>query len=151
MGCWSERRALAAADNEDFDPCLVFDINEYLISNWPTLTLKQRQAVWYSCQNDEEFDWEDIENQVDEWVEDLAEQSEGWILPEVEETEEETDEDDEDNEFYNLMLAYVANYAEIDFDEAAEDPKILEYVDELCDLLDDHIEDFILTLEEKAA
>ena len=68
MATQAERRALFYEEDPDFNPCLVFDINEYLIEYYPTMTLKQRRAVWSSCQNDPEFDYEPFENQVDEWV-----------------------------------------------------------------------------------
>ncbi len=88
MGRWSERRALSAEDSE-LDTTVFFDINEYLISYWTTLTLKQRQAVWYSCQNDDEFDWSSIEEQIDDWVEALAQGNPDWILPEEDDAPEE--------------------------------------------------------------
>ena len=69
MATQAERRALFYEEDPDFNPCLVFDINEYLIECYPTMSLKQRKSVWASCQNDPEFDYEPFENQVDEWIE----------------------------------------------------------------------------------
>ena len=81
MATQAERRALFYEEDPDFNPCLVFDINEYLIEYYPTMTLKQRRAVWSSCQNDPEFDYEPFENQVDEWVD--------YLFGDEEEVEEE--------------------------------------------------------------
>ena len=82
MATQTERRALFYEEDPDFNPCLVFDINEYLIECYPTMSLKQRKSVWSSCQSDPEFDYEPIEDQVDGWVEYLFGSDE-------EETEEE--------------------------------------------------------------
>lgn len=68
----AERRALFYEDQSDFDPFLGVDVNEYLIEEWPKLTLKQRKAVWHLCQNDEDFDWEPIYEQIDQAVLALA-------------------------------------------------------------------------------
>ena len=83
MATPAERRALFFDEDPDYDPCLIFDINEYLIENFPMLTAKQRKAVWTSCQNDEDFDFTDLEDQVDECVEDLFD-----IVLETEEEDE---------------------------------------------------------------
>ena len=68
MGRASERRALFYESDPDFNPLLVVDVNEYLIENFPQLTLKQRKAVWTRCQLDEEFDYEPIYDQIDDWI-----------------------------------------------------------------------------------
>ena len=58
MATPAERRALLLAEDPDFNPLLIVDVNEYLIENFPQLNLKQRRAVWTKCQYDEEFDYE---------------------------------------------------------------------------------------------
>ena len=71
MATPAERRALFYSEDPDYDPCIIYDINAYLIENFKMLTLKQRRAVWTNVQNDEEFDWEPIQEQIDDWVEEL--------------------------------------------------------------------------------
>ena len=90
----SERRALYYEGNEEFDPSISVDVNEYLIEHWPTLTLKNRTSVWTLCQNDEDFDFDSIYEQIDDWVYTLAEEDPNVDLGE----EDEGDEDDEDEE-----------------------------------------------------
>ena len=126
MGRWSERRALSAEDSE-VDTTMYIDINEYLISNWTTLTLKQRQAVWHSCQTDDEFDWSAVEEQIDDWVEALAEGNPDWILP------EEDDDDDEDD------IELTEEELEEELEEMVEDLKasLSEYVSIFWDLDDE--------------
>ena len=68
MGRVSERRALYYENDPDYDPFVGVDINEYLIEWYPTLSLKQRKAVWSSCQADVDFDFEAIHEQIDAWV-----------------------------------------------------------------------------------
>jgi hypothetical protein len=68
MGRFSERRALYYEDDETFNPVLSVDVNEYLIQNYEAITLKQRRAIWSLCQNDEDFDYSSIEDQIDQWV-----------------------------------------------------------------------------------
>ena len=105
MGAKSERRSLYYEDNEEFDPTIIVDVNEYLIEEWPTLTLKNRTSVWSLCQNDEDFDFDSIYEQIDEWVFTLAEQD-----PDVNLGEDDTSgvgfkdedlDDDEDDEDYD--------------------------------------------------
>lgn len=40
MSAASERRALLLEANDDYDPFLTVDVNEYLIEHYPTLTAK---------------------------------------------------------------------------------------------------------------
>ena len=68
MATPAERRALLLAEDPDFNPLLIVDVNEYLIENFPQLNLKQRRAVWTKCQYDEEFDYEPIHDQIDQWI-----------------------------------------------------------------------------------
>ena len=98
MGAKSERRSLYYESDDGFDPSLSVDVNEYLIENWPTLTLKQRTSVWSLCQNDEDFDYDSIHNQIDDWVYQLAEDDPEVNLGEDDESDEESDDSDLDEE-----------------------------------------------------
>ena len=73
MATAAERRALFYSEDPDHDPFIGVDVNEYLIDEWPQLTLKQRRAVWSSCQRDADFDFEAIYEQIDDAVVLLAE------------------------------------------------------------------------------
>ena len=88
----SERRALYYEEQSDFDPFIGLDVNEYLIEDWPKLTLKQRKAVWSACQKNEDFDWSSIYEQIDDAVFDLAERDKTIDLSDVEIIEEEPEE-----------------------------------------------------------
>ena len=87
-----ERRALFYEDQSDFDPFLGVDVNEYLIEDWPKLTLKQRKAVWSRCQTDDDFDWDSIYEQIDSTVLTLAETDKSIDLSDVEIIEEDSEE-----------------------------------------------------------
>jgi len=92
MATQSERRALFYEDQSDYDPFVGIDANEYLIEDWPMLTLKQRKAVISICQYDEDFDWTLINEQIDQAVITLAETDKTIDLSNVE-WEEESEED----------------------------------------------------------
>ena len=100
----TERRALYYENDDSHDPMISVDINEYLIEEWPKLTLAQRKAVWTLCQNDEEFDFDPIYEQIDTMVVQLAETDKTIDLSDVElfddedEYEDEYEEDDEKDE-----------------------------------------------------
>ena len=63
-----DRRKLFYENDSDYDPNLVLNVNEFLIKEWPQLSAKARKSVWITCQNDSEWDWSDIEGQIDEHV-----------------------------------------------------------------------------------
>jgi hypothetical protein len=88
----AERRALFYEEQSDFDPFIGVDVNEYLIENWPKLTLKQRKAVWSHCQLDEDFDWEPVWEQVDSTILLIAENDPTIDLSDVEIIEIEDEE-----------------------------------------------------------
>ena len=69
MGRKEERRALYYQSDPTYDPFVGIDVNEYLIENFPTLTLKQRKAVWSLCQSDGDFNFDPIYEEIDAWVE----------------------------------------------------------------------------------
>jgi len=88
MATQAERRALFYQDQSDYDPFVGVDANEYLIEDWPMLTLKQRKAVISSCQYDDEFDWSPVYGQIDQAVLFLAETDKTIDLSNVEFIEE---------------------------------------------------------------
>ena len=96
----TERRALYYENDDSHDPMISVDINEYLIEEWPKLTLAQRKAVWTLCQNDEEFDFDPIYEQIDTMVVQLAETDKTIDLYDVElfDDEDEYEEEYEDDE-----------------------------------------------------
>jgi predicted nucleic acid-binding Zn-ribbon protein len=142
MGAASERRALLLEADDSYDPFLTIDVNEYLINEFPTLTAKQRQSVWHLCQNDEDFDYDAIHDQVDDWVFEYAESNPDVVLdnsshteeePEEEEEEEDDDDDDTDQDedsFDSLVFVDVQEYLHDNFDgfEADEIPYVTELV-----------------------
>jgi len=69
MGRKDERRSLYYEDDPDYDPFVGVNVNEYLIETYPTMTLKQRRAVWTLCQSDGEFDFDPVYEEIDAWVE----------------------------------------------------------------------------------
>ena len=91
MATQAERRALFYEDQSDYDPFVGVDANEYLIEDWPMLTLKQRKSVISSCQYDDEFDWSPVYEQIDQAVLLLAETDKTIDLSNVE-WEEESEE-----------------------------------------------------------
>lgn len=133
MGAASERRALLLEADDNYDPFLTIDINEYLIEHFTTLTAKQRQSVWSLCQNDEDFDYDSIHDQIDDWVYQFAEDNPDVILDEddddddsisddSDEIDDEDEDDDDDDESYLSMdlESYLQdNYDEIDDEEMA--------------------------------
>ena len=99
----TERRALYYENDDSHDPMISVDINEYLIEEWPKLTLAQRKAVWTLCQNDEEFDFDPIYEQIDTMVVQLAETDKTIDLSDVEiiddDEEDEYEDEYEDDEY----------------------------------------------------
>lgn len=121
MGAKSERRTLYYESDDEFDPTICVDINEYLIENWPTLTLKQRTSVWTLCQDDEDFDYESIHDQIDDWVIQLADGDPNVDLGEddldeddadVDEVDEDEDEDEDDSLDGYLIVDAVGHFAD---------------------------------------
>ena len=118
----ANRRQLVQEDIENFDCCLTFDVNEYCIENWPTLTFKNRQAVWASLQSQEDFDWSSIITQIDDFIVVKASTSSRFVIPD---TESETDEIDDQytDELKDALSNYVLEYWD-DMDQ--EDDEVLE-------------------------
>lgn len=114
MGAKAERRSLYYESIEGFDPTLSIDVNEYLIEYWPKLNLKQRTSVWSLCQNDEEFDYGSIHDQIDDWVYQLAEDDPQVNLGEDDESDEESDDDlneeEDDESLDGYLIVDVVSY-----------------------------------------
>ena len=64
----SERRALYYEDDPDYDPFVGVDVNEYLIEEYPHMTLKQRRAVWRLAQEDGDFNFDAVYEEIEAWV-----------------------------------------------------------------------------------
>ena len=67
MGAYT-RRQLTNEDNDQYDPYLSFNVDEYLITHWPGLTSTERKGIWVTLQNSDDFDFSDVEFQIDEQV-----------------------------------------------------------------------------------
>ena len=123
MGAASERRALLLEADDTYNPYLTIDINEYLIDEFPTLTAKHRQSVWHLCQNDEDFDYDSIHDQIDDWVYEYAESNPDVVLDEPEDDDSElAEESDEEIETY--LSIDVETYLQDNYDEIDEDELI---------------------------
>ena len=130
MGAAAERRALLLEADDSYDPFLTIDVNEYLIKEFPTLTAKHRQSVWHLCQNDEDFDYDSIHDQVDDWVFEYAESNPDVVLDTSSYTEEEDDNDDQDEDnLESLIFVDVEEYLQENFDGFEEEE--ISYVTEL--------------------
>ena len=68
-----DRRALYHQFDETYDPFVGINANEYLIENYPSMSLRYRRAVWSTIQSDPDFDWEPLWDLIDNVVEQLAE------------------------------------------------------------------------------
>jgi hypothetical protein len=122
MGAASERRALRLEADDSHNPYLAVDVNEYLIEDFSTLTIKQRTSVVHLCQNDEDFDYSSIYEQIDDKVYEYAETNSEVVLEELSDIDE--DEYEEDDSFESLVYVDVQqhlqdNYEEMDDDELA--------------------------------
>lgn len=129
MSAASERRALLFEANDAYDPLLKVDVNEYLIENFPTLTAKHRQSVWHLCQNDEDFDYDSIHDQIDDWVFQFADDNPDVILEDEsiadetskDESEISADDDDDDDEIESIVYVDVEEYLQDNYDEIDEE------------------------------
>ena len=119
MGNAAQRRQLVQNDIEDFDCCLTFDVNEYCIEEWPTLTLKNRQSVWSSLQNDEDFNWDQVIEQIDAFIMKEAKTNPRFVL---DDTENETNEGDDEttDELKDALYNYVFDHWD-DMDQEEDD------------------------------
>ena len=138
----ANRRQLVQEDIEGFDCCLTFDVNEYCIENWPTLTFKNRQAVWASLQNDDDFDWSSVEDQIDGFVEEEAERNPKFVIDTtVEQTDEEDEEDDEvTDSLKDALSAYLLEFWE---DMSEEEDDVMEdLLEHLVTTIDEAVDEY---------
>lgn len=152
MGAASERRALLMEADDDYNPFLTIDINEYLIEEWPTLTAKHRQSVWHLCQTDDDFDYDSIHDQIDDKVYIYAESNPNVVLPtddesEVEDSEEETEEDSDDESdetIFDMMFSYLEDsWPDLTEDQMESISNFLvDKQEELSDFLDAFVYDY---------
>ena len=95
-----DRRALFLEYDENYDPFVGIDANEYLIENYPYMSLRFRRAVWSTLQTTD-IDWEPIWDIIDATVEEISEsfpEKESEPIPyENDEDLEEDDEYEDDN------------------------------------------------------
>jgi hypothetical protein len=147
MGAASERRALLLEADDSYNPFLTVNVNEYLIDEFPTLTIKQRTSVVHLCQNDEDFDYSSIHNQIDEKLYEHAETNPEVILDEVSDdsvVELDDEADENDQSVYDLMYTHL----EEEWPQLTEDQmdvisnSLVEKQDELHDFLDLFICDY---------
>jgi hypothetical protein len=118
-----------------------------LIDEFPTLTIKQRTSVVHLCQNDEDFDYSSIHNQIDEKLYEHAETNPEVILDEVSDdsvVELDDEADENDQSVYDLMYTHL----EEEWPQLTEDQmdsisnSLVEKQDELHDFLDLFIFDY---------
>ena len=149
MGAASERRALLLEADDSYDPFLTVDVNEYLIEEFKTLTAKQRQSVWHLCQNDEDFSYDSIHDQIDDWVYEYAESNPDVVLETSTDASELTEEEEEEEEecdqtIYDLMSTHL----ETEWPDLSEDQvdaisnSLVEKQDELKDFFDAFVYDY---------
>ena len=128
MGAASERRALLLEADDSYDPFLTINVDEYLIENYTTLTAKNRQSVRYLCQNDEDFNYEPIYEQIDDWVYEYAESNPDVVLDESEDGDSDSSEESDD-EIETYLSVDIESYLQDNYDEIDEDE--LKYMIEL--------------------
>jgi len=150
MGAASERRALLLEADDSYDPFLTVDVNEYLIDEFKTLTAKQRQSVWHLCQNDENFSYDAIHDQIDDWVYEYAESNSDVVLEtstddsELTEEEEEEEEEEYDQIIYDLMSTHLENeWPDLSEEQVdAISNSLVDKQDELKDFFDAFVYDY---------
>jgi hypothetical protein len=134
MGAASERRALLLEADDSYNPFLAVDVNEYLIGDFSTLTQKHRTSVIHLCQNDEDFDYSLIYEQIDDKVYEYAETNSEVVLEQFSDTDEDEyeEEEEEDDSYESLVYVDVQqhlqdNYEEMDDDELAYMTDLITY------------------------
>ena len=121
MGRFSERRALYYEDDETFDPTISVDVNEYLIQNYEAVSLKQRRAIWSLCQNDEEFDYSSIEDQIDDWVFKYAETDPEMNTTFKDDSNSDSEEEEESDEIEDLIHINIREYLDDSYEDMPSD------------------------------
>ena len=146
----NERRALFYSADDTHNPYVQVDINEYLIENWPELNLKQRKCIWTLCQNDEEFSFDEIHDQIDNIVYVYAETDDSVSLPPEEEETDDSEEDESDDFDVDLDSCIVVNVFEylqfaydISEEQANELTDDLVNDEDLFDCISCYIDDYV--------
>ena len=134
MGRFSERRALYYEDDETFNPVLSVDVNEYLIETYEATSLKQRRAIWSLCQNDTEFDYSTIEDQIDVWVIKYAETDPN-MNTNLKDNSINLDYEDEEEYIDDSVTLDIREYLDETYDNVPEDE-----ADDLIYLVQSHID-----------
>ena len=102
MATKAERRALFLETDENHDAYIGIDVNEYLIETFPSLTLRQRRAIWTRAQNEDLIDFSVLEDQIDQVLVLHAERDQSIDLSlcfcDDDEDEDEDDEQEEEEE-----------------------------------------------------
>lgn len=142
MATAAHRRQLIQSEIEGFDPCLTFDVNEYLITNWPTLTAKNRQTVWSSLQRSEEFDWSPIIDQIDQFIYEEAERNSRFVIPDTE-----LESDDVDSLLADCLWEYA--YENWDGVEDLPQDEIDQLFEALITTIDEVLNDFFTNTDDK--
>lgn len=52
--------------DKNYDPLLSFNVDEYLMQEHSRLSAKQRKSVRVLCQNNQDFDWTSVKDQIDQ-------------------------------------------------------------------------------------
>ena len=154
MGAASERRALLLEADDSYDPFLTVDVNEYLIEEFKTLTAKQRQSVWHLCQNDEDFNYDSIHDQIDDWVYEYAESNSDVVLDEstddseLTEEEQEEEEEQQEEEYSQIIYDLMCTHLENEWPDLSEEQvdaisnSLVDKIDELEDFFDVFVYDY---------
>ena len=119
MGSYT-RRQLSNEENDQYDPYLSFNVDEYLITHWPGLTSTERKGVWVTLQNSDDFDFSDVEFQVDQQVNIINEQKDTPIervytddeLEQLNTLDEDEDESEDSEEGSASFIIDVHEYLE---------------------------------------
>ena len=149
MGAASERRALLMECNDDYDPYIVVNVDEYLIDEWPTLTAKHRQSVRHLCQTDDEFDYDPIHDQIDEKVLIYADSDPSVVLVTGDESDDEVyEEEDSEEVLDNSIFEMMSNHLQLNWPNLTHDQVevisnvLVDKKDELLDYLDVFVYDY---------
>lgn len=67
-----DRRALFRKNDNNYDPFVGINADEYLIENYPRMSFEYRRAVWSTIQSDSDFDYKPLWDLLDSVVKDLA-------------------------------------------------------------------------------
>ena len=110
------------------------DVNEYLIETYEATSLQQRRAICSLCQNDPEFDYSTIEDQIDVWVIKYAETDPN-MNTNLKDNSINLDHEDEEEYIDDSVTLDVREYLDETYDNVPEDE-----ADDLIYLVQSHID-----------